>query len=675
MNRSSDINTLSTIGRRRYVSISGLAGVLEDIRDHGMPSCISRSSIKRARDIEFAKNSVGPYGEALKEFASGDGENGDPKKFWYLDPLACLYYFTSNCSKLALFLKERLREHPSNIAQPWNLIVYADEIVSDNPLKHLQHRKTQALYYSFLELGPALSSEWFWFTLTATRSEDVACFGQFCRDLFLNFNGFELQGFQCGDIVIWAKLSAMIADEAALKATLDVKGASGSLPCFKCRNVISKHMHQKVGDTAGLVSISCTDKSKLELHTCESMVANAEHLRSQKGMLSKRKFQELEKSLGLTFSPEGVLLCPQLTRTLDTATSVFYDWVHVYLVHGVYNQEVGQILQLLKAKMRITHKDIHAFFSEFSWPNSLSQTGKSVFQKRSAEGNTIVALQCSASEGLGSYALLKEFLCLRVFDEAPPDVQGACVCYYALCDVLDHLSITTRGCVEPAKLHSLIVKHLELHKQTFGDSHWVPKMHYPLHLADQMVKCGGFCVGCFTHERKHKELKRYIQPRSNTSGSFEKGILQDVAYLQLLSLQGDAPYPRGTCLLTPRAAPIKLAQLIRNHLGDPGVDVMSATQAKVSGAVTCHVNDVVFLDWEGSVVAGRILFLCSLTGTCMAGIVIFTKMPAYNMYHTKGSEWLVSLDAIIDTAVFKMDGDVAFVLQPRGVAVRAKPCT
>lgn len=662
---------LAVIGRRKYVSISGLAGVLGEIREYGMPSSISRSSIKRARDSEFEDTSLGPYGLALQVLESGVDEKCLPKKFWYLDPRACMFYLTSNCNKLAIFLRDVLRNHPSSIAQPWSVIIYADEIVSDNPLKHQQHRKVQALYYSFLEFGStALSSEFLWFTLAATRSEDVnANFCRFARDMMLTFDCFQTEGFQCGDIVIWAKIAAMVSDEAALKAALGVKGASGSMPCFKCRNVVSKQMAQKVGDATGLVSISCLDKGKLELHSSESMVANAEYLRSQKALLSDRQFQDLEKSLGMNFAPDGVMFCAKLTRTLDIAANVFFDWMHVYLVHGVYNVEVGCLLQLLKAKMRISHKAIDSFFKEFTWPLSLSQTGKTVFEKRTADGNNIVALQCSASQGLGSYALLKEFLCLRVFDDSPAEVQAACVCYYALCDVLNHLSMTARGCVAPAKLQTLITKHLELHKQTYGDRHWVPKMHYTMHLADQLAKCG-FLIGCFTHERKHKELKRYIQPRSNTSASFEKNILQDVVYIQKLALNEDTPYPSGTCLLTPRAAPNKLALFIQNQLGAPGIGVMVSVQAKVS-AVTCHINDVVFMEWGCEVAVGKVLFLCSVAETCMAGVRIFTKMPTYGMYHTDGTDWIVSLDAIIDTSIFKLDGDVCFVLAPRGMAVRA----
>jgi hypothetical protein len=57
-------------------------------------------------------------------------------------------------------------------------------------------------------------------------------------------------------------------------------------------------------------------------------------------------------------------------------------------VNGAYNLEVGLILKLLKKNCNLRHWHIDDFFSEFTWPYSFKNNGKTVFNKRAedAEG-------------------------------------------------------------------------------------------------------------------------------------------------------------------------------------------------------------------------------------------------------------------------------------------------
>ncbi len=150
---------LENLGRRKFVSVAGLADVLKDIRDHGMPSAISKDSIKRARDSEFEDYDT-PYGKVIKSQEIGTDEDGNPCTFWFGDSRAVLYYMLSESPKLADFVREKLADHPCSIDDPWHIIVYNDEITSGNQLLHHNRRKTHAFYYSFLEFGVlGLSSE------------------------------------------------------------------------------------------------------------------------------------------------------------------------------------------------------------------------------------------------------------------------------------------------------------------------------------------------------------------------------------------------------------------------------------------------------------------------------------------------------------------------------------
>ena len=192
-----------------------------------------------------------------------------PAVFGLLISKACLYYMTSESPKLAQSIREKLAAHPCNIEQPWSIVVYNDEIAPGDQLQHHNSRKTQAFYYNFFEFGAdALSSKFLWFTLSAARSDDVSeieglSFGTSAKDQMRSFEQWSTVGFQCGTIMIWARVKLLVADESGIKFTLDVKGASGNLPCFKCRNILSKKAFIKSRPSSGMLSITELDPPRM----------------------------------------------------------------------------------------------------------------------------------------------------------------------------------------------------------------------------------------------------------------------------------------------------------------------------------------------------------------------------------------------------------------------------
>ena len=665
---------LADLGRRKYVSSAGLADVLKDIRDNGMPDSISRQSIKRARDSEF-DDFVTPYGPIMKSVVIGNDEDGRPCTFWLSDSRATLYYLMSESPKLADFVRETLKARPCSINNPWSIIIYNDEISPGDQLLHHNRRKTQAFYYSFLQFGAtALSSEFLWFTLSASRSDDVndiegLSFGTFAKNQMLSFDKWATVGFQFHDIIIWAKLDILLCDESALKYTLDVKGASGSMPCLKCRNVLSKKAFAKSRPGSGMVGISELDADRFDKHTDESLIANAEHLSAMKPVLTSGKFKDLEKALGLNYNDSGVLLS---RLQFKPATGTCYDPQHVYLVNGIFNSEVGHLILAMKTRVKIKMGQLSSFFKSFQWPAG-SKSGQNVFDDRTDKSITDTdkknpTFSCSASDALGSFAVLQEFLMLQVIPIATEqrynDVLAACASFFALCIVLTLATMIPRGGVSAELLRAKIVAHLQLHAAAYGSGHWVPKFHYALHLADQYLTWGALLF-CFAHERKHKEVKRYLQGRQNTSATWDKNILQDVLHIQKLALREDFPYPRGTQLLRPRSPDRGWSAFLLREF--PGcTDLLVSVDAKAGNFVYCHIKDVVYVAWNDTMVIGQIKQLCSVDGECMAFICVWTKMPQNNMYNTSGESYFVLLADIVDTCVYKTERGIAYVIPPRG---------
>ena len=95
--------------------------------------------------------------------------------FGYLtQDLHCTIYLLGSSSKLESFVRSRLELHPHDMTTPWTNILYNDEITAGNGLRHHNHRKVQAYYWSFLEFGiEALTSEFLWFTQLLVRSDYV----------------------------------------------------------------------------------------------------------------------------------------------------------------------------------------------------------------------------------------------------------------------------------------------------------------------------------------------------------------------------------------------------------------------------------------------------------------------------------------------------------------------
>lgn len=662
-------------GRRKYVSVSGLAAVLQEIKQHGMPNTTSRSGIKRARDKEFNAATLTPYGRVIVSKTIGVDESGAPLEFWIASPSSTLYYFIRSSDRLEAFVLECLKKRPCSVNDPWTIILYNDEVVAGNVLLRHNHRKAHAHYYSFLEFGAhALSSEFLWFTLCIAKSDTVSSMtgngaGVLLKEMFLLFKSFETEGFVCGQVIIWAKVKQLVSDEAALKIGLDVKGASGHMCCLKCRNVLKTKAYNvaKKSRNCTLLPISDLDVKKFEPHTDETIIANAKYLQEQHPLLTHKKFKELQTSLGLNYAPDGILLCETLDFKLS---SVAFDFQHVYFVNGVFNLEVGMLLDLLKkepVRHRVGYAQIHSFFQDgWVWPFH-HRVGQDVFETRSSDNGN---LSCSASECLGCFALLMGFLNLNVFETARDNVKAACCSYYALCAVVTLLTMTTRGTVTAEQLMDAMLNHLRLHQAAYGTDHWKPKMHWCLHLPSQL-EMFGFLVACFTHERKHKEIKRYMQGRMNPNLAFERNVIQDVLHIQHEVLNEDLPYPKGTCLIGSKPATSNIARWVQSECMSMS-QVLTAKTAKASNYTTVHVDDVVCVTWDnGSVMVAQVLVLCSIDNLILAGIRCWPMTPHHNMYSTAGPVCLVCAQDIIDVCIYKLDehASVAFVVPPRAVSV------
>ena len=136
---------LSRLGRRSFISQSGIAEVLAAVKDAGeLPEGISRSSVKRKR--QQAVDVTTPYGKLLHQWEF-DLTNGGKARIYYSPPAAAVYH-SSKSSGMNRLLSEKLLKHPCNLGSEWEIVVYLDEVAPGNQLKSDNRRKLWCLYYT-----------------------------------------------------------------------------------------------------------------------------------------------------------------------------------------------------------------------------------------------------------------------------------------------------------------------------------------------------------------------------------------------------------------------------------------------------------------------------------------------------------------------------------------------
>ena len=463
------------LGRKSFISQRALEEVLQWAKDN--PELLaetgaSRSNLKRQREEAFDIRTT--YGPLLRQWKL-TGQKGQTIAVDYLHPAAMLSHVSANCGGFARILKQLLEERRPTPDTPFTVVLYCDEVTPGNQLKRDNRRKVQAVYWSLLELGPKrLSNESSWFFLTLVRTSTINLLAdgmtQLAKECCKAFYGAEADfgaGLQLGFgsevyLHICARVQSILGDEMALKQFFEFKGASGKVPCFCCKNVVLRRYAPQ--DMAELVYHDDTDLSATKPHTNQSIFRFAQHLKAQSAVLNKGDLKELESNIGLNYCPHGVLYDPLLEQRLLPITSICWDFMHIYFVAGLFQNEMTLLLNAL-ATYGIKHMELHRFVSTFKWPaivQSSGKSGKNIFEKKMEEGG----FKCSAGEALALFPVIRLFLQLLPAERRKPTQE--IMSFYALCEVLDSLRLAGAGALVGAVLMDKIQTHLRHFKAVFA---------------------------------------------------------------------------------------------------------------------------------------------------------------------------------------------------------------
>ena len=517
------------------------------------------------------------------------------------------------------------------------MCLYNDEISPGNQLRAVNSRKVQAYYLTFVEFGPqARCQENLWFCIALARTcivdKIVGGLSALTHQIITHSSvtdlasGCMLTMGESGErFMFFASLKTMLGDESALKFVFDIKGASGTLPCALCSNIVSRQADLQSHDRTGrLRGIEETDSSQFALRTDRDVWNVQDLLASREAMLSKEHFNRLQQSTGMNRNPHGVIA----QRSLALVATMMYDWMHVYLVNGLFHYEVGQLLPLMYEAGH-SADSLLDWMQRFIWPHNLKGRQKETlqcFQKRIARGE----FRASASQSLNAYPLLRLYALGIDPRTAGDELRKALRSFLDLCRVLDLLLENNRGVpVDPSTLEAAITKHCRAFIQAHGIDLVIPKFHYAMHLP--LMARSKQLVCCFTHERKHRHIKQIADNIKNPGTWFEDCVFKDAWGRTVLAMQEDSVLMEPH-LISPKAAPLELLQHLAAEFGyNRAEHAQAASVAQLESGQTCAAGDVVILR-SGHV--GEAWLHCRLSDGALFTLMVLHEPMGRNSFRT-----------------------------------------
>ena len=665
-NRAAKLRRLDDFRRSvPYVSASAMAAILK-LAKQDMPELDNRMSMQEARDVRVSENT--PYG-TLMMIMQIVSITSAMMNMNVVNVFAQLWVATKECAGFATMIAARLVTTPSTYERPWRFIIYADEVVPGNQLSFHNMRKCWVIYWSFMEFGEAtLCNEDAWFCIAAERTDRVKLMGGGVAQIFREILAFLfgpgghnlmtsgiLLEFPDGTIVrLFAKLEMILQDGGAHKQVFMLKGDGGMKSCMECRNFYSEK--SGIVDETGDDILTCSmhlmsDMDFAEDHEVVGTVQRlADVAANRPGELKLR-----EIACGFNHSQFNMLLDPRLRNVLKPCSNLAHDWMHTFVVHGVWNT----VLMLLMLALNASHpavSEMHSYMQLWTLPlrlgaNATTNLASAFSKARWTSSVKAKYFKCTASEGISMFGIIACYV-QSVFMRAGM-CMPECKAYIALCYVLDLLVVVARGHVTYAQLNDAVDVFLRACIDAGWRQNMHPKFHWTLHLVRELRRFG-MLLTCWVHERKHRMVKRYTNNQRNTA-KYETSILSEVTCQHLHDISDASTFRLDVGLRNPTSkCTTEMSRALQRGLGlnDDVTCTMSKT-ARVSAFEIVHAHDVVvFRDGMHGLKVGQIHCLVAVDDEPLAVV-------DYWPLHQKNSEQGTA-DVTTDREIVKfvMLGDV-----------------
>ena len=502
-----------------------------------------------------------------------------------------------------------------------------------------------------------------WMTLAIIRSDTVKkiqdCLSQVFRNMLrLMFGVGSPYNFKLG--IYFAQLSRplqcqlgfIVSDEQALKVMLQFKGSSGTMCCALCRNCVLLSSELDKQDRS-LRNFAQHRLSRFTKHTDATVFESVDYLSRQRGRVTKKDFKVMTQSLGFNHCTHGILQDVALREFVKPAGNLMYDWMHCVLVQGVFPLEVNLMLQSLKFA-GFSEETLATFIDSCAFPSYIA--GKSVSGQGVLNRKTD-GFHPSASEALSVYPVIRLFaqnLLPTCNDQTFKDMV---ISFFALCDFLDLLvgTMANRPDATADKLSFAASEHLRLFVKAHGAESVIPKHLYSLHMGDFMRR-HDMLVNCFTHERHHKDVKKFANASSNVGPFFEMTLMKEMLVLQLHQMESFAFHREQTLFFVEavKPAPRLVADEIKTMFNQVDLEVNTSLSISLMSGRTCRKGDVIIL-LDNNV--GEVLVHVHAGGQYLSLISLWESLGSNKFKTTRrNAEWRES-HTIQGCLIYLKDGD------------------
>ena len=454
-----------------------------------------------------------------------------------------------------------------------------------------------------------------------------------------------------------------VGDGDALKHVLHCKGSGGFKICFLCDVVSNTHP-----DRIGYVSSTCLDPALVTRSTDETVYAIFEELADLEGQCAARvkgaktALTARTKHAGWSYNANNVFLDGDLRTMIGPASSAMYDWLHIYIVNGIWNGELLYLLMYLRERDKEILKHMGDFVHAWTYPRCVATPPRNVVGEVDFQNDDHV--KCDGAEALNIFRLVAVYLTL-FFDPASSLMIQS---YLLLCDVLDLLTNLKRDAlghmISPERLRDAILAHLSKYLEAYRNNGWKPKFHWATELWRNYARFG-FLIGLLVTERKHKVVKRWSKDRQ-TLESFERGLVEEVTLQHLSDLR--KPWLVNNCLVNESVPSAKLMRELRGRYRVTRF-ISSSNYARVNHMVFTK-GDVALVRNGGVVCAGEIYFFARVDAQSLVCVSLWDRVPTANdtmwtrTYRKRDDPQIVPLTALVSPVVYLSSSSGATLLIP-----------
>ena len=521
---------LSDLRAVRGCTKSGLAEILHRLHSLGeLPSGLGAGAPRTIREqvqaaIAESVDMKTPYGDLIQEMPPAfAGRHRIP----FVNPSAFLYILSSKCLPFFDSLVSG-----ADATQKFRIMLYIDEVCPGNPMRPSKSRKTQALYWTIVDMPGHLlvqSSMWFFFTvLRSAVCDDIeGKVSSIIRHALHSFFPETGLGFTSGVVIshgprsflFRAIFGGFVADEKALKEIFSFKGASGTKPCMTCANVV-QHIDGQCLRGTSLVNLSCSSRASFKYHTKDSIMQMVDRLVVAQRAGPKSRLNDLQQMYGITLNHDSLLRDQHCMQFVHPVEHYYRDWMHTFVSNGVAQTEVALFLSRL-SQAGITNAMVKAFVGKFTLPKVYGTVDEAWFNTKPGGD-----MKVFASEMLSMIPLLVDL------------VQEVVIPARAIPEHVDCLLLLARIIEILSKGPCESMKHLPLLRESIVDHHVLfaklypgnlrPKLHHALHIPENMAFVGKL-LSCFPTERKHRSTK---QKALHVFRHYESTVLKDLVHEQ-----------------------------------------------------------------------------------------------------------------------------------------------